>query len=315
VTVTQGNIFESRPYTADDLPALLALVSQATRDPSRTSHWDVGDVLWQMFRSTAFDPTDNVRLWHRGDGQLVGFAWRDRRGSVSLQLHPQQHDGAPLAEAMLAWAMAHWSAPGGDDCTRSLTTYAFEDDAQRIELLHRHGFALAEGHLLQRMERDLASPIPAPSLTAGVVIRPLRDDTELAERVALHRDVWAGSVVTVDSYRRMRAAPGYRADLDLVAVLPDGAFASYCVCWLDPASETGEFEPVGTRAAYRRRGLGRAVVREGLRRLGAAGARTAIVYAMGVNPASRALYESAGFRIVNREYSYARRWERAPDAQ
>jgi len=29
VTVAQGNAFESRPYTADDLPALLALASSA----------------------------------------------------------------------------------------------------------------------------------------------------------------------------------------------------------------------------------------------------------------------------------------------
>jgi len=65
----------------------------------------------------------------------------------------------------------------------------------------------------------------------------------------------------------MRGIPGYTPELDLVAVSADGTFASYCICWLDPVSKIGEFEPVGTRAAYRGKGLGKALMLAGLRRL------------------------------------------------
>lgn len=307
--MTYGQFFRSGPYRGDDdLRALLDLVARANVDKTRTPYWHVGDVLWQMFRGPAFDPIANIRLWHTDDGALVGFAWRERPGAAVLQRHPDHYTNPLLEEAMLLWIVNHWAEPGHDRKTRSLTTYALDSDRERIERLNAHGFAVTQERLLCRMERDLAAPIPQTSPPHGAVIRPIDAAHELAERVALHREVWANSAVTPASYRRMRAAPGYLPDLDLVAALPDGAFAAYCICWFDPVSESGEFEPVGTRAAYRGQGLGRAVVDEGLRRLHAHGARTAIVYSAGGNPASRALYESAGFRITDRERAYAGSW-------
>ena len=79
---------------------------------------------------------------------------------------------------------------------------------------------------------------------------------------------------------------------------PDGSFAAYVLCWFDEKNGVGEFEPVGTHPDYRRRGLGAAVCRYGLRRLQEEGARSAIVYGGGrdEDKRSRALYESIGFR-------------------
>ena len=79
----------------------------------------------------------------------------------------------------------------------------------------------------------------------------------------IHREVWHPSWVTFDAYRWLRAAPGYDPRLDLVA--PDGTFGSYCVCWFDPGSRTGLFEPLGTRSASRGKGFGKAVMHEGQR--------------------------------------------------
>jgi ribosomal protein S18 acetylase RimI-like enzyme len=46
---------------------------------------------------------------------------------------------------------------------------------------------------------------------------------------------------------------------------------------------------------------------EGLRRLRARGSETALVTSEGLNEASQALYQSVGFRIINRDYDYVRR--------
>jgi ribosomal protein S18 acetylase RimI-like enzyme len=89
-----------------------------------------------------------------------------------------------------------------------------------------------------------------------------------------------------------------------VAALPGGNFASYCICWLDAANQIGEFEPVGTRPAYRGQGIGKAVIVEGLRRLRDAGAHTAIVYTPRHNEPAQKLYLSAGFQIVASEFLY-----------
>ena len=72
--------------------------------------------------------------------------------------------------------------------------------------------------------------------------------------------MWYPSKVTLEAYRRMRSVSDYTPELDIVVVAPDGTFAAYCICWLDPVNKIGEFEPVGTRETFRGKGLGKAVM-------------------------------------------------------
>jgi len=90
----------------------------------------------------------------------------------------------------------------------------------------------------------------------------------------------------------------YRADLDCIAVAPDGRVAAYCLAWLDDETRAGELEPVGTHADFRRRGLAAAVCAFALQRLRDEGAEVAVVCARGDAgyPAPKQLYESLGFR-------------------
>ena len=66
--------------------------------------------------------------------------------------------------------------------------------------------------------------------------------------------------VTDDQYAALMDLPGYRQDLDVVAIAPDGTIAAYVNCWLDPVNGIGDLGPVGARPAYRRQGLTRAVL-------------------------------------------------------
>jgi ribosomal protein S18 acetylase RimI-like enzyme len=100
----------------------------------------------------------------------------------------------------------------------------------------------------------------------------------------------------------VQRAPLYRRDLDLVAVAPGGEFASFCTVWFDNVNRMGVFEPVGTAPAHQRRGLGKAVMSEGLRRLKHLGATLATVGSYS-NEAG-ALYSSLGFT----EYDLLERW-------
>jgi ribosomal protein S18 acetylase RimI-like enzyme len=76
--------------------------------------------------------------------------------------------------------------------------------------------------------------------------------------------------------------------------------------WYDAENRVGEFEPVGTVADFQGKGLGKAVVLDGLRRLKARGAQQAIVYAdMRYAPAQR-LYTSAGFYCANQIFTYVK---------
>ena len=49
---------------------------------------------------------------------------------------------------------------------------------------------------------------------------------------------------------------------------PDGELAAFCTVWVDPETRTAVFEPVGTHPNHQKRGLGKAVMTEGLRRAG-----------------------------------------------
>jgi len=126
---------------------------------------------------------------------------------------------------------------------------------------------------------------------------------ELGERVEIHQEVWHPSRFSLEAYQNIRSAPVYRPDLDLVAVTPEGRFASYCIIWYDPLNGVGEFEPVGTRKAWERRGLGKAVLTEGFQRLQKLGARKAVVYCFEDN---LTFYRSAGFSEVNQWIGFSK---------
>ena len=181
--------------------------------------------------------------------------------------------------------------------------FALEDDEESRNALRRRGFVHPEDEILHMLARGLdqaPEPLPVPD---GFAARTVAD-ADLAERVAVHRDVWAPSRVTEESYANVRATWPYRASLDTVIEAPDGRFAGYCLIWPDDASRVGELEPVGVRGEFRRRGLGAAVCTDALRRLHAEGGREAIVYC--TSEAAYALYCSLGFREHARTIGYRR---------
>lgn len=85
--------------------------------------------------------------------------------------------------------------------------------------------------------------------------------------------------------------PNVDLNLKVAAVAPDGNFAAYCGMWYDPKAGFAVIEPVAADPKYRKMGLGKAVVLEGIRRVGELGAKTALVgskqqfyYSIGLRP-------------------------------
>jgi ribosomal protein S18 acetylase RimI-like enzyme len=81
-------------------------------------------------------------------------------------------------------------------------------------------------------------------------------------------------------------------------VTPNGQLAAFCNCWLAQdagGNISGQIEPLGVAAAYRRLGLGQAILSEGLRRLQSKGATHIYVQTDNYRDAAFKLYESSGF--------------------
>jgi len=84
---------------------------------------------------------------------------------------------------------------------------------------------------------------------------------------------------------------------------PDGTLAATAIVWLDDATRTAEFEPVGTHRDFRRRRLGTALQLHGMQLARAAGANRMLVACLGApaHPAARNMYYGVGFRELTRD--------------
>lgn len=83
--------------------------------------------------------------------------------------------------------------------------------------------------------------------------------------------------------------PKVNKDLKIAALDSNGEFAAYCGMWYDQDSEYGIVEPLATIPKYRKMGLGRAVVYEGIKRCRDLGAKSVFV------GSSQQFYYSIGF--------------------
>ena len=249
-----------------------------------------GDVWWRFGQNEP--ELHQIKMWFQNE-KLIGFGWVIGGQSLGeIQLHPSLTDTEfdSLARAIVDWAKRVCPTEISTDCTAS--------NSRLIRVLESSGFARTESEGMDYV-LDLNQPIPDLELPAGFQARHVLEP-EFAERVSVHRDAFDPSKFTLERYARVRSMAGYRPDLDLVISTPENEFAAYCIAWI--SNGIGYFEPVGTRAAYRRQGLGRAVILEGFRRLKALGAHSASVFSFANN---RAFYESCGFVVVNHWQGYA----------
>ena len=84
--------------------------------------------------------------------------------------------------------------------------------------------------------------------------------------------------------------PNVDLDLKIAVVSPEGNYVSYCGMWYEPRAGFAVVEPVATDPDYRRMGLGKAAVLEGIRRVGLLDAKVAYV------GSSQQFYYNIGFR-------------------
>lgn len=251
----------------------------------------------------------DVFLWETAGGQLAAVLNREGPGHVFLQVHPRMRTPELEAE-MLAVAEEHLAVPTATG-RRKLSVWTNSQDVLRQDILDRRGYAplqMVNGQEYQR-RRPLSGPVPCEPVVDGYTVRALGGVDEQPARSyaswrAFHPDDPEDAYEGWAWYKNIQRAPLYRRDLDIVAVAPDGTIASFCTVWFDDVTRSGAFEPVGTAPAHQRRGLGKAVMREGLRRLQSMGADMAFVGSS--SPPAHALYASMGFT----DYELSAAWQK-----
>jgi GNAT superfamily N-acetyltransferase len=272
----------------------------------------VGELAWVWGKDfDALHPFWRHRLWFEA-GQLAGWGWARlpcrvprsdgtflelETASLTWQTHP---DRLELLAEILDWYDA---VAGGVD--RLMIVQSADTKAQAI--VAAHGYRLDaeagadDGSWHQFNARDLAD-VPDPALPEGFRFLAA-EQVSAADAVKAHRDAWQGSSFTEAAFERVRRTWPYRGDLHPLVAAPDGTLAATAIIWLDEATQTAEFEPVGTHRDYRRRGLATALQLHGMQLARAAGATRMLVACVGApaHPAARDLYYGVGFRELSRD--------------
>ena len=211
---------------------------------------------------------------------------------VAIDINEVAAFGIPAEEAI---GIGRTMLPG----KRISVSHVSLADRARVETLRAAGFEL-DGPPSQLFERGTAGATRRP--VEGFEIRSIRGEQEHAARADAARLAFA-STLEPDAHRARYLAfmrsPAYVPEHDIVAVTPDGTIAAFTVYWRDDELSLGQFEPVGTHPDYQRRGLARAVLLEGLARLGATGIERARVMTGGSNEGAQKTYLAAGFEPVD----------------
>ena len=244
-----------------------------------------------------------IGIWEES-GSIIGVVHTENQepGEAWIQIHPEHTD---LYGEMVAFIERYLA-----DRAHGLAyvkLYVNDDSLLERVVLDR-GYRKVAG--TQTFKECRFRERVAPELPDGFVIRSVADEDDVEPRRLVRAmsfgpyyapSEWPPTSVLVE----MQQAPDYRREFDLFVVAPDGQYVAFCTIWLDPRNRYGNFEPVGTHAEYRGRGLGRALLAEGFRRMAAYGIERSFM------ASDNEFYRKVGF--VQTPYSYSP-WIRYFDA-
>lgn len=281
-----------RPATTRDLVAVAAL-GHAAIDLGDFPDATHGDVERNLVTLAAEPASAFVAV--EGD-DVIGYVAARLNDLYVAREHRRRGHGTALVDAALPHVRNVLGHP-------YLLLYVPPGDTPGRRFAEARGFAYRAS--LFWMERRADDPSPDPALPAGVVARtwdPARDAIDsyvdlLNASFADHPTpvTWSTAVI-----RAAHEAPDFDpADILLVAPADDPARPiAFCRTRIYPADEEpyGEVKLIGVLPAWRGRGLGRALLRWGIRRLQGRGVPTIALAVSAGNEHALRLYEAHGFQ-------------------
>jgi predicted N-acetyltransferase YhbS len=230
------------------------------------------------------------------DGLMVGLIHFEHNPAFNyLQVRPGCEG---VIEDLLDWAEAHL---GGRSITFGhpvIGLFVDDTDWALEEAMNQRGFELHAEHSEEHARFVVDGPIDSAPLPEGFGLLSLDDDNDFEK---INRVLWRGfnhegppPEEEIPARKRAQMAPNFRKDLTVIAVAPNGDYASFAGMWQVADRPVAYVEPVATDPTYRRMGLGRAAVLESIRRVAAAGAREVWV------GSDQEFYLAMGFEIETR---------------
>ncbi|MFN2218450.1 MAG: GNAT family N-acetyltransferase [Anaerolineae bacterium] len=243
---------------------------------------------------------DRIGIWEDG-GEIVAIVhYESALGEAFFQLHP---DYAQLKPEMLDYAEGQLYGLSRTG-RRYVHAYIHSADSSFAALARFRGYERTPQY--DRALSRFVIPVPFPEIVVpdGYHLKSLQQDNDLRK---VDHVLWRGfdhegesPPENVEGRKKVQSAPGFRKDLNIVVEAPDGRFVSYAGTWFEVTNRYAYIEPAATDPDYRRRGLGRAAVLEGIRRCAELGATVAYV------GSDLAFYLAIGFEKIHTSQCWTR---------
>lgn len=299
----------SRPYRPADYNSLMDFL-RGVYELNQNQHswlparWEYAFYLVKPLyetRAVSRSLESTIRIWQADDHSIAGFVNSENPDDTCfIQIHPAHRH---LEKEMIDWAEKQLALPQPGTGLRRIRIWAHDTDTPRTSALTERGYSphqKCEYLTAQHLDRDL----PLPALPQGYSVLSAADGASVASRCEASGKAFGSESLPLSVYNTMQSTDLYKPELDLNVVLDNGEVAAFCTVWFDPINKTGYFEPVGTHPDHQRRGLGKAILLEGLRRLRLLGAKMAYVGAW--DDWRLRFYASAGFIVMDRYRPWAK---------
>lgn len=221
-----------------------------------------------------------IGIWEDAGEIVAAATYESRLGEAFFEFHPSYRH---LRREMLDYAENNLAGISQEDSRRYLRAYINDNDPEFLEIIKTRGYEKDPEGSRMMCCFDIPKPFPDIALPDGFRLTSLAEECDWAK---VHRVIWRGfdhgddvpmDEEELESRRRMFETPKARLDLKIAVAAPSGDFVAFCGMFHEPAGRFAYVEPVATDPDYRRMGLGKAAVLEGIRRCGALGATEAFV--------------------------------------
>lgn len=248
--------------------------------------WGRWEWMFSLQRYLDGEGLSKIGLWE-SDGDIIALAtYESGLGNAWFIVDPRF---SYLKSDMLVYARENMRKDGSvkvliDDTDRDFQAIAAAQGFMPTQEKENNAY-------IPLYEADLSYTLPE-----GYKIVSMADEYDLKK---YNQVLWKGfnhgddpdeSEEMLEGRRIEQSGPHARMELKIAVCAPDGSFVSYCGMWYREGTDYALVEPVATDPAYRRLGLGKAAVLEGVRRCRDLGAKEAFV------GSSQQFYYSIGFR-------------------
>ncbi|MFD1176483.1 GNAT family N-acetyltransferase [Paenibacillus puldeungensis] len=300
-----------RSYQTEDFIKIRDMLVDSFRESDNLGNWLID--RWNFCRAVSHTMHDTFDSWEK----TVGI-WEDETGTIVGVVNSEGEESGeaffqvrfPLSSVILEemFVFSESSLTVQDKGKRVIRLRIPDGDSIRESIAHSRGYKKLDWD-------DTISILPLSNLGSvdlpqGYRIQSGPDVSSEAKALA-HAKAFgyfdfddARDTTVPLAFERMKLAPDYRADLDLSIVDESGEVVSFCTLWYDTWNQHGILEPVGTIPTARKKGLGRAVILEGLHRIADCGAKSAYV------GSTMDFYKRLGFEAVFKSYV----WEKTFDS-